>query len=178
MRPSGAASSTARLRIEPLQAAHAPLLFPVLADPGLYLYADGAALANVEATLRRFETLERGPPPGTHEVWLNWVLLRRTDGAAVGTLQATVVPGSHAWIGYMLAPAHWGQGYATEAGAWLVAELRSQWLLRDLRASVDVRNTRSIAVLERLGFARVATETALLHGEATRDHHYRLDADG
>jgi RimJ/RimL family protein N-acetyltransferase len=46
--------------------------------------------------------------------------------------------------------------------------------VREILASVDTRNARSIALLERLGFERVATEGAELHGEPTRDHRYRL----
>lgn len=75
----------------------------------------------------------------------------------------------------MLFPPFWGQGYATEACAWLVAELAAKHGVREILASVDTRNAKSIALLERLGFERVATEPAELHGEATLDHRYRLD---
>ena len=167
-------AATARLDIVPLRAVHAPLLFPQLADPRQYRYVPEAARATVGELWQRFEQLERGPAPGSAEVWLNWVLLRRADGAPVGTLQATVVvPRRLAWIGYTLFPPMWGQGYATEAGTWLVAELPRRHDVREILASVDTRNEKSIALLERLGFERVATEAAELHGEATQDHSYR-----
>lgn len=172
--PPDAPVRTARLIIEPLRAAHAPLLFPLLADPRLYLYAPDTARASVGALIERFEALERGPPEGENEVWLNWVLLRRDSGAPVGTLQATVTPGSRAWIGYSLSPAAWGNGFATEAAAWLVAELPRRYTLSEILASVDVRNLKSIAVLERLGFVHTGTEAAELHGEPSTDHRYRL----
>jgi [ribosomal protein S5]-alanine N-acetyltransferase len=168
---------TARLAIEPLRADHATLLFPVLADPRLYTYVPDAAKASVGLLFQRFQELAQGAPPGDNKVWLNWVLLRRDDGAAIGTLQATVVPGSHAWIGYSLAPSQWGQGLATEAVAWLVAELPARYRMHEILASVDVRNAKSIALLERVGFARVATEAAELHGEPTTDYRYRLACD-
>ena len=171
--PRGAAF-TERLAITPLRAAHAPLLFPLLADPRQYAYIPDAARATVGELWRRFEELERGPPPGDDERWLNWILLRRDDGAPLGTLQATVVDGAPAWIGYALVPPAWGRGYATEAVAWLVAELTARHGVREILASVDVRNAKSIAVLERVGFARVATEAAELRGEPTTDHRYRL----
>jgi hypothetical protein len=60
---------------------------------------------------QRFDELERGPAPGSDELWLNWVLLRNDDGAPVGTLQAPA-PGDHAWIGYALFPPA-RAGYAT-----------------------------------------------------------------
>jgi len=117
---------------------------------------------------------EHGAPQGSGEVWLNWVLLRLVSGEPIGTLQATVRPGSHAWIGYALAASAWGRGFASEACAWLVADLPARYDVREALASVDVRNARSIALLERLGFVRVATEAAELHGEASADHRYRL----
>lgn len=175
--PRRTPAHTARLAIEPLRAAHAPQLFALLADPRLYLYAPDTARASVGALIERFEALESGPPQGRDEVWLNWVLLRRDTGAPIGTLQATVTPGSHAWIGYSLSPAAWGHGFATEAGKWLVAELRRRYRLREIRASVDVRNLKSVAVLERLGFERVGTEPAELHGEPSTDYRYRRACD-
>jgi [ribosomal protein S5]-alanine N-acetyltransferase len=169
---------TARLAITPLRAAHAPLLFPLLADPRQYQFVPEAARASVTELWQRFDELERGPAPGSDELWLNWVLLRHDDGAPVGTLQATVTPGDHAWIGYALFPPTWGQGYATEACAWLVAELPARWHVTEILASVDTRNAKSIALLERLGFERAATEAAELHGERTTDFRYRLLCPG
>ena len=165
---------TARLAIAPLRAAHAPLLFPLLADPRQYVFVPDAARASVAELWQRFDELERGPTPGSDEHWLNWVLLRRDSGEPVGTVQATVTPGAPAWIGYALVPPAWGQGYATEACAWLVAELPRRHGVSEILASVDTRNLKSIAVLERLGFECLATEPAELHGEATTDFRYRL----
>jgi RimJ/RimL family protein N-acetyltransferase len=170
-------SRTARLVIEPLRVEHAPLLFPLLADPRLYDYAPDTTRTSVAALIERFQALERGPKEGENEVWLNWLLQRLDTGAAVGTLQATVVPGSHAWIGYTLVSTAWGQGFGTEAGAWLVADLAARYALSEIRASVDVRNVKSIALLERLGFACLGNEAAELNGEATTDVLYRLLCD-
>ena len=168
------AAHTARLRLEPLRASHAALLFPMLADPRIYTYVPDEARVTVAMLAARFGELARGAPPEANECWLNWVLRRRDDGAAVGTLQATIEPGGRAWIGYLLASAAWGQGFATEACAWLVAELAQRHRVRDVLASVDARNLRSIAVLERVGFARVATCAAELRGVATTDYRYLL----
>ena len=173
--PADAPALTERLSIAPLRAAHAPLLFPHLADPRQYAYVPDAARASVAELWQRFADLERGAPPGSGERWLNWVVSLRAHGAPIGTLQATVMPASgRAWIGYALFTHAWGLGYATEGCAWLVAELARHHAVRELLASVDTRNAKSIALLERLGFERVATEPATLHGEATTDHRYRL----
>lgn len=168
------AACTARLTLEPLRAEHAAQLFPLLADPRLYTYVDDEARASVALLAARFAELARGAPPEDNEVWLNWVMRRRADGAAIGTLQATLEPGGRAWIGYLLTPSAWGRGFATEACAWLVAELAQRYGSSEILASVDARNAKSIALLERLGFTRVATGAAELHGEPTIDHRYRL----
>lgn len=172
--PSADAACTARLRLEPLRPAHAALLFPLLADPRLYTYVDDEARATVALLAARFAELAAGAPPEANETWLNWVMRRIDDGAAIGTLQATLVADRRAWIGYLLTPSAWGQGFATEACRWLIDELAQRHGVRDVLASVDARNARSIALLERLGFARVATGAAELRGAATIDHRYRL----
>jgi len=168
------AALTARLRLEPLRATHAPLLFPVVADPRNYEYIPDEIHPTVEALARRYALLERGAPADATDVWLNWALVRLDIGAYVGTLQATVVPSSHAHIGYVLGPPARGHGFATEACRWLVAALQRNYDITEIRATVDVRNLRSARVLERVGFRCVGTEPAELRGEATADYRYRL----
>jgi RimJ/RimL family protein N-acetyltransferase len=165
---------TARLRFEPLRAAHAPLLFATLADPRIYAYVPDEVHPTVESLAKRYAFLERGAPAGEKDVWLNWALQRTDTGAYVGTLQATVTPDSHAYIGYVLGPEYWGQGFATEACRWLVAALQQRFVITEILATVDVRNLRSVRVLERAGFRCIGTEPAELRGEATSDFRFRL----
>ena len=92
-------------------------------------------------------------------------VVRREDGRVVGRAgflswdPATWQPGARAEIGeqavlevgWMLAPAHWGRGYATEAARACV-----DWAWRDLRprrliSLIHADNARSIKVAERLG---------------------------
>jgi ribosomal-protein-alanine N-acetyltransferase len=166
--------ATARLHIEPLRSFHAPLLFPVLADPRIYFYVPDEIHRTVATLTDRFACLERGAPAGDKSVWLNWVVQRVDSSAYIGTLQATVTPESHAYIGYVLGPSAWGRGYATEACAWLVAELQTRFALTDILATIDVRNLPSIRVVERLGFRCIGTEPAEIRGEVTTDYRYRL----
>jgi RimJ/RimL family protein N-acetyltransferase len=166
--------TTARLHIEPLRSLHAPLLFSVLADPRIYVYVPDEVHPTVDSLTNRFAQLERGAPAGSKAVWLNWVLRRVDTSAYIGTLQATVTPDSHAYIGYVLGPTAWGHGFATEACAWLVAELQMRFALAEILATVDVRNLGSIRTLERLGFRSMGTEPAELRGQATTDCKYRL----
>jgi RimJ/RimL family protein N-acetyltransferase len=168
------ATLSARLRIEPLRATHAPRLFPVLADPRIYTYIPDEVHPTVESLTVRYAFLERGAPAGVKDVWLNWALQRTDTAAYVGTLQATVTPDSHAYIGYVLGPPAWGHGYATEACRWLVADLQKRFVVSEILATVDVRNRPSMRLLERIGFHFVGAESAELRGEPTTDYRYRL----
>ena len=168
------AALTAHLRIEPLRSTHAPLLFDALADPRIYAYVPDEVHTTVDSLTRRYAFLELGAPEGVSEVWLNWALQRVDSAAYIGTLQATVTPHSHAYIGYVLTPSAWGQGFATEACRWLVASLQKRFVLTEILATVDTRNLRSLRVLERLGFHCVGTQPAEIRGEATTDFRYRI----
>jgi RimJ/RimL family protein N-acetyltransferase len=60
-------------------------------------------------------------------------------------------------LGYGLAPAHWGQGFITEAAAAVVqAAFDTYPQLHRVRASADPRNTGSLRVMEKLGMQREA----------------------
>ena len=165
---------TARVRIEPLRADHAALLFDALSDPRIYAYIPDEPHASVDSLARRYAFLECGAPEGVEELWLNWALQRIDTGAYIGTLQATVVPQSRAFIGYVLTPSAWGRGFATETCRWLVSELQTHFAVDEILATVDTRNLASARVIERLGFDRIGTSSAEIRGEVTTDFRYRL----
>ena len=103
---------------------------------------------------------------------------RREDGAFLGGVGLSVVP----WypddlqLGWRLVPAHWGHGYATEAArAWLAHGV--EVLGRDrITAMADVPNRRSLAVMERLGMARLHEVDLTEDGERFRVAVYGLTA--
>jgi RimJ/RimL family protein N-acetyltransferase len=165
---------TARLRIEPLRATHAQPLFDALAVAAIYTYIPDERHPSVDSLARRYAFLECGAPEGVVEVWLNWAVQRVDTGAYIGTLQATVMPDRRAFIGYVLTPSVWGQGFAREACRWLVGELQTRFAVDEILATVDTRNLRSVRLLEHLGFERTGTEPAEIRGEATTDFRYRL----
>lgn len=70
-------------------------------------------------------------------------------------------------IGYIFAPRVWGRGYAFEATSALIGAIWSQYPdARKLTAEADPRNTASIRLLERLGFAQTGFEARnFLYGE-------------
>ncbi|MBP7003599.1 MAG: GNAT family N-acetyltransferase [Amaricoccus sp.] len=86
---------------------------------------------------------------------------RRADGAFVGMVGLQRFAGAGALqpcveVGWRLARAHWGQGYATEAGrGWLDHGFRALGLA-EVVAFTDAGNAASLAVMRRLGMRRDA----------------------
>lgn len=84
-----------------------------------------------------------------------WVMERRSDGRPLGMFRATQT-GPQAELGYVLARAHWGQGYMSE----VVSAARALGFkegLQRITALVDVGNGASARVLEKAGFQREGT---------------------
>ncbi|MEV7285559.1 GNAT family N-acetyltransferase [Streptomyces sp. NPDC093252] len=75
-------------------------------------------------------------------------------------------------IGWRLGRAHWGKGYVTAAARLTLERLRNGRTARVV-AMVNARNTRSIAVTQRLGM-RLA-ETFMTPETRQQGHCYRLD---
>jgi RimJ/RimL family protein N-acetyltransferase len=60
----------------------------------------------------------------------------------------------HADLGFAFFPEHWGRGYASEAGAAMLAYARGSLGLSDILAIAAPENRGSIRVLAKLGFER------------------------
>jgi [ribosomal protein S5]-alanine N-acetyltransferase len=90
---------------------------------------------------------------------------RKSDGALVGRCGYSIYgPTGEPELGYSLFPEFWGHGYAYEAAAG-----QRDWIFRDTDAPhfigmADVRNARSLKVLERIGMTRtvVASDEGML----------------
>jgi ribosomal-protein-alanine N-acetyltransferase len=89
-------------------------------------------------------------------------LERRADGVVLGMAGLFPNPAAPSGqIGYYVGPPYWGQGYATEAAGRLVRYAFDNLRFDRMVAHVFVGNTRSLRVLQKLGFAVI--------GEITRD---------
>lgn len=119
---------TGRLSMEPVTAAHAAELAPVLDDPGLHEFIGGEPRSAAELRARYERLTTRASADGT-EIWAHWVIRVSATGAAIGTVEATLPaagpatgPAEVAWV---LGRIGQGQGYAAEAAASLVERLRA-----------------------------------------------------
>jgi ribosomal-protein-alanine N-acetyltransferase len=167
---------TARLRLEPLERAHAEALFAGLADARVYRFIADGPPADVETLRSRYARWETRQSPDGRERWLNWALFLPAERRYIGHLQATVYADGEADVAYVLRADAWGHGYAREATRAMIAWLRAHQRVGVVRATVDTRNRASIALLEALGFGRVAVRVAAewIQGVCTDEAEYRL----
>lgn len=141
---------TPRLVLEPQTAAHAVEMYAVLTDPAIYEF-ENEPPASVDALLERYRKLESGCSPDGTQLWLNWVVRLRSDGNAIGYVQATVLADAKALIAYEFGSAWWGRGLAHEATVSAIAELRGRYGVKAVGAVLKQVNHRSRMLLARLG---------------------------
>ncbi|WP_322054303.1 GNAT family N-acetyltransferase [Paraburkholderia bannensis] len=168
--------STARIRLEPLVAAHAATLFEGLIDPANYRYIPQEPPATVDDLTRRYRKLESRRSPDGTEAWLNWALVG-LDGKAHGYVQATIhLDSKEAWIAYFVFPPSQRQGYAKEALRGLLPALREAYGIVKFNAEIDTRNAASIRLVEALGFvlSRHVEHADEFKGAISDEYHYSL----
>lgn len=146
------AGRTARLRLEPLEVAHATEMVTVLAAPELYEHTGGKA-PTVGEVRERYARLSAGSPEPDVR-WCNWILRALAGQQAIGYVQATLDGtgngGLEAELAWVVGVRWQRQGYATEAGRWLLEEVRRIGV-RCVIARIDPANMASAALARRLG---------------------------
>lgn len=89
-----------------------------------------------------------------------WTFADRASGAYLGSgglarfERGVAALEGHVEAGWAFIPAAWGQGYATEAMAAVMAWADTQ-RIAEVRAIIDDANAASIRVAEKLGFAKL-----------------------
>ena len=166
---------TPRLRLETLKPHHADAFFDDLQDARLYDYVADMPPSSIESLRDRYRALSRGQSPDGTEVWLNWAVWAFEEARHIGYVQATITATGGAIIAYVFFLHSWGKGYAREAVRRLIVYLCETYRPSELRAYVDVRNSRSIALLHALEFERVAVrkDAEMIHGVLTDEAEYR-----
>ena len=154
---------TPRLQGEPADTHHAQGLLRALEDPRIYRFVpqDPPTLSHLSERLAAWRT---GRSPDGSQLWLNWVLtvcagdgLAASEPNPIGLVQATVEPPKRFFIAYLIHPAHWRKGYASEAVAAAIDAVFGGYQVECAVAELDTRNQASRALVERLGFRRVRT---------------------
>lgn len=126
---------------------------------------------------RFFSELASGHPDTPGE-WYQFAVVLGQTGELVGdcAAQPRASDPRQVEIGFTIAPAHQGNGYATQAVRGLLGYLFWQRHKHRVSASCDPRNTASVRVLERLGMRREGhlRESTWAKGEWTDDLLYAI----
>ena len=142
--------------LEPLVAAHAHEMFPVLSDPAIYEFENLPPISE-EWLTERYQRLEsRSSGDGT-ERWLNWVI-RLPSGKLAGFVQATVLPDQTSFVAYELNSLYWRQGIGSSAVGEVLRELQENYGVKIFVAVLKAKNYRSEGMLRKLGFVQAREE--------------------
>jgi RimJ/RimL family protein N-acetyltransferase len=163
---------TERLLLRPGWAEDAPALARAIADEAVVRNLATAPWPYELADAEAFLASPRDP------VMPTFLITERTDGPPriVGSCGLARRPSGAVELGYWIARAHWGKGFATEAGRALIEIARALKLPR-LEASHFLDNPASGRVLEKLGFIPTgmsATRYSCARGGEAMAKLYRL----
>jgi RimJ/RimL family protein N-acetyltransferase len=147
---------TGRLDLDPLRAEDADEMVDVLGDASLYTFTGGEPLA-ADDLRARYERLAVGHSADGSEEWHNWILRRRSDGQAIGTVQATLTrSGRTAEIAWVVGVEWQGQGLASEAAQGLLTWLEQRGV-EEVTAHVHPDHAASEKVAARAGLSPTET---------------------
>jgi [ribosomal protein S5]-alanine N-acetyltransferase len=166
---------TRRLLLEPLTAAHAAELYEGLGDRRLYEFIPQEPPASSGVLEERYRKLSARRSPDGREAWLNWAMRDREGGACVGVAEATVQGDGAAYIAYMVLVPFQRRGFAAEACGRLLGHLFGDYGAGVVVAEIDTRNTSSVALVEGLGFRRVALVKDADHFKGAPSDEYRYE---
>lgn len=142
---------TDRLRLRKAKLSDAEPIFRQYAqDPEVTKYVSWRAHANLDETREYVRMCLLAWDVGKA---FHWVIERNEDKQVIGMMIARA--GEEKWeLGYVLARAHWGQGYMTEALKALITWALKQKGIFRIWAVCDVDNLASARVLEKAGMER------------------------
>lgn len=160
--------------METMGARHADAFFAPMQDDALYQWISMNKPPSLEWLRARWQRNESRMSPDGQSAWLAWAVRRKSDGAYLGCVDADVNDSLEAInFGYFFLPAHWGQGYASEAVAAATQHLIHHGVHR-LMATVTTGNTASTRVLQKAGyvFNRILPGNDVIRGIAMDDEEY------
>jgi RimJ/RimL family protein N-acetyltransferase len=167
--------ATDRLILRRFRASDAPVLAAYRSDPEVARYQSWDApfpLDRAEAAVRGFAAASPSEPG-----WFQYAIELTAEAALIGDVAVRLHDNRlQGEIGFTLATAYQKRGYATEAVSAVLDRLFRVQGLHRVMGECDARNTRSAALMERLGFTRegLLRQQTFLKGEWTDDLLYGL----
>lgn len=170
---------TERLTIRRFEREDASVLAAYRSDPKVARYQTWEA-PFTQAQAERFVAALATCDPDTPGDWFQFAVTRTSSGALLGDVAAGIDQDPRlARIGFTLAPAAQGHGFATEAVAALLDYLLIARGKHRVAADCDVRNHPSVALLEGIGMRREAhhRRSTWSRGEWTDEYVYAILAE-
>jgi RimJ/RimL family protein N-acetyltransferase len=164
-----------RLVLRRFRPADAETLAAYRTDPAVARYQSWESPYSVEKARYAIESMAAADPdqPG----WFQYAVELTAERAHIGDVAVKLHDNRmQAELGYSLAPAWQGRGYATEAVRAVLEHLFRVKGLHKVSAQCDARNVASYRVLERTGFQRegLLRQHTWIKGEWTDDLRYGL----
>jgi RimJ/RimL family protein N-acetyltransferase len=167
-----------RLRLRRFDPRDAEFLAAYRSEPEVARFQSWGESFSIEAARSLITAFADGDADGPG--WFQWAIERVDHPGIVGDVAVDLQrDGRQAVIGYTIAQAFQGRGYATEIIARAVDHLLVDRGLHRVTAECDTRNAASVRLLERLGFRREGhlRSSTWINGEWCDDYIYALLAD-
>lgn len=145
--------TTPRLVLRRARPADVDDMHHVLSDPSALHYWSSGPHASRDETAAWIDAMIASRPEESDD------FLIEHAGRVIGKLGMWRLPE----IGYILAPAYWGRGLASEALRAFLPHAFSRPDVDRITADVDPRNLRSLAMLEHHGFVRTGYAAGTWH---------------
>lgn len=146
--------TTARLSLRPFRADDHAALHAIAGDPEVVRWMDwGPNTPEETGVFLGYALVGEAETP--RRSW-KFAVVRAADGALIGSAELHIESPEHrrGAMGYLIAPAAQGQGYATEAARAVLEFGLSEGGLHRVSATCDPENLGSVRVLEKIGMSR------------------------
>jgi ribosomal-protein-alanine N-acetyltransferase len=148
---------TPSLDLRPFADGDAEAMHRIYSDPVVMRYVATGPAANIAATQRLLN--DYAVHQRAHGFSF-WGVVERASGMLIGDAGLYRTPAGEVELGYTLALAAWGRGYATEAAtAWLEAAFGPLGIT-EVIALAEPDNVASLRVLEKAGMRRTGERSA------------------
>jgi len=153
--------STSRLLLRPLVRSDTSDLFTIYGNKEVMAFASDPPFSDEAALGIMFDHMEQ--LFAAHSA-LQWGIVLWASGQIIGTCEIHSISedGTEAELGCLLAQAYWGQGIMSEALRELITFAFEDLGIRTLLADIDLPNTRSRTLFNRLGFLPVPNTTTYM----------------
>ena len=143
---------TPRLKLGPMMASHAKVMYPILSERQLIFFTGDEPPESESALEERYRYLESRKSPDESQLWLNWIVTLKNSDTAVGYVQATVSR-TFAEIALVIGLSWQRKGYASEAASALVVWLKEN-KVDDIRCCIHPEHVASQRVASNCGLKK------------------------